>query len=783
MRVSFNQLKEMVDFSYNPAQLAEKLTHIGLEVKKIESVGKLEGVIVGKILDIKKHPNADKLSIVRVSTGREVIPLICGAPNVEQGKYVAVALEGAELPGGVKVKKAKIRGVSSPGMICSEKELGLGEDHSGVMILPSNLSLGDRISHALALEDTILDFEITSNRGDCLSVLGIAREISALTGGKIKFPAYHIEKENTISEKDPPSIQIESSALCPFYAARIIRGVDVAPSPLWLRWKILLFGAKPINNIVDVTNYVMFEIGQPLHPFDLKTITGPEIIVRRAKKGETLLTLDDKERKLSEDMLVIADAKRPIALAGVMGGKETETRQVTQDVLLEAAYFNSVSVGKTSRRLGLISEASSRFERGVDPAVVKKALDRASLLIQKIAGGKVVNPLLEAGKLPLERKKIYFHPSKVNRITGLKLPYSTSEKILKNLGFEVKKNKDRWKVHIPTHRHDVEREIDLVEEVARIYGYNKIGANLPELGAEGGKEDKKERVKSLLREVLVGCGFYETITNPLMGEKVLQIAKESLGNVLTVRNPLSLEQKFLRPHLFSQLVEVASFNYNQEAKNLRLMQMGKIFGKDKKGWKESSSLAGIIVEDSFDFYNLKGIVETIFEKTGVEGVEFCSSHLPYFSGVECALVKRGEDDIGFLGRLHSDVCEKAKLPSQTYIFELNLDLIIFLSSELRKYKPLPRFPSVKRDLSIVIDENIPSEKIKQYISGNSPYVERVEFFDLYQGPHIPQRYKSISFSVIFRHPKRTLTDDEVNTFQSKIIKALENRWKARLRQR
>lgn len=783
MRVSFNQLKEMVDFPYTPSQLAEKLTMIGLEVKNEESVGELEGVVVGRILDIKKHPGADKLNVVKVDTGRQVLPLVCGAPNVEEGKYVAVALEGAELPGGRKVKKANIRGVSSPGMICSERELGLGEDHSGIMILPSHLRLGDKLCHALKLEDSILDLEVTSNRGDCLSVLGIAREIAALVGGELRLPPVHIKKEHTVSEKSPLSIQIEALDLCPFYAAKVIKDVKIGSSPLWLRWRILLSGAKPVNNVVDVTNYVMFEMGQPLHPFGLETLAGSKMIIRRAKEGESLLTLDGKQRKLSEDMLVIADTKGPIALAGIMGSEETETRSTTKNILLEAAYFNPISVGRTSRRLGLSSEASSRFERGVNPAMVKKSLDRACMLIQQVGGGKIVDPVLEAGKPPVKEKKIYFRPSKVNRVTALRVSPSTSERILNNLGFKVEKGKDKWKVNIPPHRQDVKREIDLVEEVSRIYGYHKIGISLPELGTEGGKEAGGERIKNSLKKTLTGCGFYETITNPLVGKKLLQIAKGSLDNISSVRNPLSLEQRFLRPHLFPRLVEIASFNYNQEAKNLRLMEIGGVFTQNKEGWEENFSLAGVVVEDKFDFYRLKGIVEVIFDQIGIEQVKFYHSRLSQFSDEEGALVKKGEEEIGFLGRLHPEICEKIKLPLQTYIFEFNLDVIVSLSRGKRKYRPLPKFPSVKRDLSIVIREDICTEEIKKYILRNTPHTEQVKFFDFYQGPHVPPGHKSISFSLVFRHPEKTLTDDEVNAVQDRIVNCLENKWGAYLRKR
>jgi len=444
MLVSFNELKRMVQFSYSSDELATKLTELGLEVKEISSFGRLKKVVVGRTLDVEKHPNADRLKIVEVDVGGKIVSLVCGAPNAKKGDCVAVALEGAELPGGIKVKRANIRGVVSPGMICSERELGLGEDHSGIMVLPSDLSPGEDLFRALGLDDIILDLEITSNRGDCLSILGIAREIAALTGSKVKMPFSEFKVDQVTGETNLPLIRITNPELCPFYAARIIKNVKVAPSPSWLWQKIFLFGARPINNVVDVTNYVMWEMGQPMHPFNLESIGGAEIVVRQAKRGEMLVTLDDKLRKLDEDMLVIADCCVPIALAGIMGGKDTQVQFSTRNVLLEAAYFNPVCIRRTSKNIGLVTEASYRFERGIDPAMVKRALDRAAMLIQKIAGGKIVEPVLEAGEISSRRKVIYFRPSRVNRVIGGKLLFSTIERIFKNLGFKVKKDKKNW---------------------------------------------------------------------------------------------------------------------------------------------------------------------------------------------------------------------------------------------------------------------------------------------------------------------------------------------------
>ena len=781
MRVSLNELKRLVDFPYSPEELADKLTNLGLEVREISSFGKFNKVVVGKIVDIKKHPNADRLNIVKVNVGEGTVSLVCGAPNVKEGYCVAVALEGAELPGGIKVKKTKIRGVFSPGMICSERELGLGEDHSGIMVLPSDLTPGSNLSHALGIEDVILDIEITSNRGDCLSILGIAREIAALTGSKVRIPSDKIKDNQIVKETDLLSIQIDNPELCPLYTARIIRDVKITSSPYWLWQKVLLSGARPINNVVDVTNYVMWEIGQPMHPFDLDRIEGKKIVVRQAREGEVLVTLDDKLRTLNKNMLVIASTHIPIALAGIMGGKNTQVQSSTCNVLLEAAYFDPICVGKTSRKLGLSTEASYRFERGIDPAMVEKALNRAAMLIQKVAGGKIVEPVLREGKEPSRKKVIYFRPSRVNRIIGNRISFSTIENILKNLEFEIDKNKSKWKVTVPTFRGDVEREIDLIEEVCRVYGYNEVGKSLPSLGSGGGKKCKEEKVKDEIRNLLKGCGFYEVVTNPLVGEKSKRISALNSEKMIPIRNPLSIQQRFLRAYLFPGLLEVASFNYNQEKRNLRIMEIGKTFIREDKKLKEILSLSAVVVEDNFDLFHLKGIVELILQQTKVDKVQFRAYPFPFLSPAESILVLEKELNIGFFGKLNVNFCEELKLPLNSYLFEINMDFIVSTYKEEKKYHPLPRFPSLKRDLSFVMREDIPAEEAKQYILNKARYVEKVDLIDVYQGANIPEGHKSITFSLIFRHPDRTLTDSEVNSIQDKIIKSMEEKWGAYLR--
>lgn len=780
MRVSYKHLKQLVNFPYSPEELAFKLTNLGLEVKGMDSFGKMEKVVVGKIISIKNHPDVDQLKVVELDIGKKTISLVCGAPNIREGISVPVALEGAKLRGGIRVKRVKVRGVTSPGMICSEDELGLGKDQSKVMVIPSHLPPGMGIIEALGLDDIILDLEITSNRGDCLSVIGISREIAALSGKKLNLPSCIIENA-TASNEESIRIQIEDPDLCPYYAARVIKNVKVSSSPLWLWKKILISGGKPINNIVDVTNYVMWEMGQPLHPFDYRLLKDRRIIVRRTKKGESMITLDGFERQLNEDMLVIADAEKPVALAGIMGGKETQVGLCTQDILLESAYFTPFSIRQTSKKLGLSTEASFRFGKGIDPSEVKRALDRASLLIQEIAGGEIEDPLREEGNLPKRKKWIFFRPSRVNQILGSRIPAGKIKKLITQLGFQVKENGKEWKVGIPFFRQDVHREIDLIEEVSRIYGYEHIGVTLPSLGKEEGRVNSEEKIKDSIRHLLIGFGFYEVVTSSLVGEEIFEKADLPCQKQIKVRNSLSNQQEILRTNLFPQLLEITSYNVNQEIKELRVFEMGKVFSNKGNGFQEKTFLAGLVLEEGFDFFSLKGIGEALLEALRIEKVKFSPCSCSYLCFGESALVKKEDLVLGMMGRISNRVAETFKLPAWIYFFEWDFSSLFSLYTEEKRFCPLSKFPSVQRDLAIIIKEDIPAQEVKEEILREGMYLENIEFFDVYQGYPIPSGYKSLAFNLTFRHPERTLRDEEVNEIQNKLLSRLKKKWRAYLR--
>lgn len=771
MRVSYKHLQEIVNFSFSPQELAEQLTRLGLEVKNIEYFGKLEKIVVGKIVSIENHPNADKIRVVRIDIGRETISLVCGAPNIQEEMLVPVALEGARLKGGIRVKKIKVRGIDSPGMICSENELGLGEDQSGVMPLPSHLPLGINLSQALDLEDIVLDLEITSNRGDCLSMIGVAREIAALTGKSLHLPSFGV-RDDKKQKGDQTDIEIKDIALCPYYSAHLIRDVKIGPSPHWLRHKVLIAGAVPINNIVDITNYVLWEMGQPLHAFDYRFLEDKKIIVRRAKKSEFLVTLDGIRRELDEDMLVIADSSRPVALAGIMGGEDTEVTNSTVDILLESAYFDSLSIQRTSKKVGLTTEASSRFGRRVDPSGVRGALESASLLIEKIAGGKFER-ILERGKLPVRKRWIILRPARVHRILGSRVIPFRMKEILENLQFKVEKKNGDWKVSVPSFRSDVSREIDLIEEIIRFHGYDRLRTSLPSLVNKKIGEDLEEQRKERVRELLKGLGFYEVISVPFAEGDIFRRTNLLSQKKIKIRNPLSSQQEFLMPHLFPRLLKVASYNLTQSIEQLRIFEVSEVF-QNIHPLKEISSVGGLVYEDNFDFFHIKGIVETLLEGLGIKGVDFVSCDRAYLSSRQRASVLKGSVVLGVLGGLEQGVAKNFKLPSSIYLFEFDFSRLIAASSEEgKRFRHLPRFPALRRDLSIIVAENISAKDVKQGILKGGKWLEKVDFFDLYRGGEIPSGHKSLAFSLLFRASDRTLTDKEVEQVHKKIVNLLK----------
>ncbi len=786
MKITYNWLKEFIDISdLTPQEVADILTDIGIEVDSVSYAAEnLEKVVTGKILSITKHPNADKLKICQVDVGNETIQIVTGADNVFEGAIVPVALHGAKLPIGVRIKRSKLRGEVSNGMLCSEAELGLTDSSSGIMILPQNIEIGKDIVEVLGLNDWIIEYEITTNRPDALSVLGIARELKAVLNKPIVLPDTSFETGSFKAENEA-ELEVLDSAACPRYTGFIVKGIKNAQSPLWMQVRLYLVGLRPINAVVDATNYVMYELGQPLHAFDLEKLSGKKVVIRRAKDGEKILTLDGTERKLTSNDLVIADAEKPVAIAGIIGGEESGTTLETKNILLESAHFDPMTIRKTSKRLNLSTDASYRFERGADIEACEFAAARALHLIQKICGGEVAEGKLEHYPKPYTPKVIVFNPEKSSRLLGIQIPARKSSEILSNLGFTVKKEQDYIVVKVPSWRkYDVTREVDLIEEVARIYGMKNITSTYP-LMHSNVKKDYRYFYIQEIKEFIASHGYNEAINYSFIGEKLYSKFSLDVSKLTKIANPLSEEWVYMRNYLFPSLVQNAVNNINRNEKDVALFEVAKVFiNKGEKLPEEPLHVALLLTgkvkdnlyrERNADFYDLKGTVESLFEKLNVNA-EFSAQNEKSFlhPGQSAKIIVDGEE-VGLIGKLHPDVTEKFEIKQDIFIAELNLDKL--LSKALSKkvtFKQIPKFPPVTRDIAVVVEKEKPVAEIEKIIRSKAKHLESLKLFDVYEGKGIPEGKKSVAFSLKFRAKDRTLSDEEVNTIMNAIIKELEN---------
>ena len=728
MNVTLNWLKTYIDFEFSPSELADRLTMLGIEVESIKQLGaELEGVVVGSVGSIKPHPNADKLVLCQVDVGEtEELQIVCGAPNVREGMLAPVATIGATLPIGLTIKRAKLRGETSLGMLCSEKELGLSEDAAGLMELPTDTPLGTSLSEALGLDDVVFELEITPNRPDCLSLIGVAREIRAETGNALKLPQVDCNEDET-DIREMTSVTIEAPDLCPRYAARVIRGVKVGQSPAWLQHRLESVGVGVINNIVDITNFVLMEYGQPLHAFDYHKLTENRIVVRRAAAGENITTLDEIARELTSDMLVIADAEKPVALAGIMGGYDSEITETTSDVLLESAYFNPSSIRATAKALGVSTEASYRFERGADPGIVPAALDRATQLIAELAGGSICKGIVDVypGEQPL--RQIQLRPERVNFILGTAIEVTEMVQILRHLGFDIEESrpevaptgtkkdrdsevaptgtkkdcdsevaptgakKDRdpevapteesvLQVTVPTFRSDITREIDLIEEIARVYGYDNIPTTLPKGDIPVPVPNPSTEVHKRIKHFLLAAGMMEAINysfcDPNCFDKIRFAVDDPLRDALKLRNPLSPEMSVLRTTLIPSLLENTQHNRNHQIDTIALFEIGNVFirnGKQKEPERVTGILAGKIGDGVYsnpyrepDFYDIKGLVEGILEVCGIIDYTLQKTDAPTFHSGRNAAVLLDDRQLCTFGEAHPEVLENYDLPYKAF---------------------------------------------------------------------------------------------------------------------
>lgn len=800
MKISLNWLKKYVDLNgISATEIVSRLTNSGLEVEEVEDKGsEFNNIVVGLVKERKKHPNADKLSLCIVTDGTEDFNVVCGAPNVAAGQKVPFARVGAVIPdGGFKLQKAKIRGEVSMGMICSEKELKLSDNHQGIMVLDENLPIGKPIAEALGLNDVLMEIAITPNRPDALSHIGVARDLAAIFGRELHI-AEVILNETDDHIKDYAAIEILNSEACPRYSAKVVRNVTIKESPAWLKEILTSIGLRPINNVVDVTNYVMHEIGQPLHAFDLDKLAGNKIVVKNAAEGELFITLDSKERKLSSSDLMICDAQRSVAIAGVMGGENSEVTTATKNILIESAYFNPSSVRKTSKSLTLSTDASYRFERGTDPNITVVAASRAAQLIQEVGGGEILSGILDVYPARISAKEVEFRYSRVNKVLGYFVPENEIIQILTQLGFQVDQiNGDNVIVSIPTFRPDIEREIDLIEEIARIYGYDKIPAverisiTLAEKKDETAGTDKA-------RQTALSLGLDEIITNSLLPAETAAL----FGSNIDVLNPQSADMSTLRTSLMPGALMTIMRNINAGEKNLALFEIGNVFNRKSKDlnsfddFTEEEKICFVLTgktsdvnwyekERNYDFYDLKGLANSFISKFLLDSV-FNDSY--YHNGnssnyFEYYIEKlfRGEI-IGNGGLVNKGLLKRFDINQDVYYFEFNLQKFFAIDPGKHKFRELLKYPKVVRDCAFILDANITHNEVLDAIKdAKSELLKSIKLFDIFESESLGTNKKSMAYSLEFYDEKRTLKDEEVDADFYKAIESVKKKLNAELR--
>ncbi|API90791.1 phenylalanine--tRNA ligase subunit beta [Virgibacillus pantothenticus] len=807
MLVSLNWLKNYVDITdVSPEELANKITKSGIEVDGIEYVAeKSENVVIGYVVSCEKHPNADKLHLCQVDVGDETLQIICGAPNVAQGQKVAVAKPGAVLPGNFKIKRVKLRGVESNGMICSLQELGIEEKYvpkdvaDGIYVFPTDVTVGESVEPLLNLNDAVLEFDLTPNRADCLSMLGVAYEVGAILNREVRLP----NPEPTMATgaaNDYIAVQVEAPNANPYYGAFVIRNVTIQPSPLWMRNYLIAAGIRPINNVVDITNYVLLEYGQPLHAFDYDKLQSDKIVVRHAKEKETIITLDEQERVLSKDHLVITNGKEPIALAGVMGGLSTEVTDTTKNILLEAAYFDPAIVMNAVKATGLRSESSTRFTKGVDPNRVKEAGLRACELLEKYANATVAKGVVAFDELNRGQKQVEINIDEINKRLGTSLVTSDVEDALKRLQFEFEPKGNEYLVHIPTRRGDITIFEDMLEEVARIYGYDKLPYTLPVGAGQAGGLTERQLLLRKIKHLMEASGLLESRTYTLISEAAANtLISPELAEAnyvpIELALPMSADHKFLRISLLPEILRVLAHNRARNQFDLGYYEIGKTFLTTEKTLtkqpEERLRLAGAITGNwihhpwqqeskQVDFYVVKGILEKLFTFLGCSVAFQPLKHQDMHPGRTASLQLEGRT-IGFVGQLHPHLQNQLDL-KETYVFDVNMEELLSAYNEEPSYQEIPKYPSIDRDIAFVLDSSVLAAEVKQVIMDvGAPLVKHVSVFDVYEGEHLKAGKKSVAFHLVYQHPEKTLTDDEVQASYEQIITAVKDKFAAYIR--
>lgn len=792
MKVPVNWLKDYIDIDLSPQELGDALTLSGSKVEEVIVTGDIiDKVVTGKIIELEKHPEAEKLSICQVNIGQEEpIQIVTAATNMKEGDIVPTALHGSTLADGTKIKKGKLRGAVSNGMFCSEEELGIAGDEPvvGLMILPEDTPLGKDIKEVINLQKAIIDFEITSNRPDCLSVIGIARETAATLGKEYRMP--NIEFKATSSNKIEESLKVEvRDQLCRRYMAKGITNVKIEPSPQWMQERLLEAGVRPINNIVDITNFVMIELGQPMHAFDRRQISSNTIVVERAKEGEKFTTLDGEERILDSEILNIKDGDRTIALAGIMGGLNSEVKEDTTEIVFECANFDGTNIRISSKKLALRTEASGKFEKDLDPNAVEIAMNRACNLIEELDAGQIMEGTIDVYPEKLEPHTLKVDSKWVNEFLGTSISKEDIKMYLDRLDLKTNIEGDTLVINVPTFRCDMNIREDVAEEIARIYGYNKVPSTIPATQTLKGGKNEKQVLQTKVIDTLIGSGLNQSIAysfvSPKVFDKVLIPEDSNLRKVVNIKNPLGEDYSIMRTTSIPSMMESLGRNYSRNNDIVRLFEIGKIYipHEDMRELPEERNLVTIGMYGEVDYFELKGVVENILHCLGVKKAKFIrESENPTFHPGKTAALYIKNELVGVLGEIHPDVSETYGVEERCYIAELNLDVLFKYSDTEKKYIPLPKFPAVTRDLAVLVDEEILVQDIEEIIKKQGGKIlESVKLFDVYQGKQIPEGKKSIAYALIYRGENKTLTDNEVNKVHDKIVKTLEFKLGAELR--
>ncbi len=797
MKVSLSWLKDYISVDLDPSVISDELTMAGLEVDAVEDrYDYFDRVVVARVEEVNPHPNADKLTVCKVDAGEDPIQVICGAPNVRQGMYVPCALPGAVLPGDFKIKKGKLRGEVSEGMLCSAAELRLNADASGIMDLEGNFVAGTPLDQALNVSDTVFEIDLTPNRPDCLSMIGVAREIGAFTTPKqtVKLPDFTLpqEKINTVSIHDHASVEIIDPDLCPRYSAGLLFDVKIEPSPFWLQEKLESVGLTPINNVVDITNFVMMETGQPLHAFDFDEVAEGKIIVRRAGNDLDFTTLDSKDHKLESDMLMICDGKRPVALAGVMGGENSEISDGTTRVLVESAYFNPISIRRTAKKTGIATDASHRFERGIDPEGTVNALNRAIALIAQVCDATIARDIIDEYPNQSVPVEINLNTQALNTRLGTHFDADGMKDIPESVEFKVEKiSNTQLKVGVPSFRVDVTRPEDLSEEVARLWGYNKIETSYPLVPAKGKLLDPKILLREKIRSILTGFSFSEAINYNFINEnscdRLNLQTDDKHRQVETILNPISEQMSVLRSSLIPGLLETMKKNIAQQSDSLKFFEIGKIFYATEKGSlpEEKETLSGLMTgnrseqswyskKSKIDFFDLKGVVEGLFSALMIKDTEFekiQNDRYPYYKNGYAAFVKSGNSVVGSLGKIDDRVLKNFGLKQDAYVFNFRLRAILDRMPEAVTAELLPKFPSISRDITIIVDHSVAVGSILKQIesiSNKESLIESVSLFDSFEGQPLPEGKKSLSFRIVYRSSNKTLKEKNIKKLHVNI---------------